>query len=236
MTARRRILITRPQAQAIETAQTLTSKGWTVFIEPMLTIIPEDFPAFDPQSYQAVVFTSMNGVAAFARRYPPCALPVYTVGAATGEAARAHGFTDVTSAGGTVETLNALLSGLSWPSDKPLLHLSGAVIAGEVTAGRLQVARQVVYTAHAANALTEDCLRILNGEGFEAVLFFSPRTASAFTKLLLEKGRKTAVSSTKALCIADSVVKSLGDLPWQDIQVAASPDADSLLALLDAPA
>ena len=59
----------------------------------------------------SLVFTSANGVAAFAALTPDRALPVFTVGDATAEAARAAGFAAVRSAGGDIGMLAALLRG-----------------------------------------------------------------------------------------------------------------------------
>jgi uroporphyrinogen-III synthase len=159
-------------------------------------------------------------------------LPVYAVGDATAEAVRAAGFGEVIEAAGTLDELNALLAGAGLSPGRKLLHVCGAHVAGAAQAV-VPVDRLVVYEARAVERLSSECMEILDGEGFAAALFFSPRTALIFTELLKRAERTAAIKSTKALCLADSVLKSLQDLPWRDVRVAASPDQAAMLALLD---
>ncbi|MDM8352398.1 uroporphyrinogen-III synthase, partial [Brevundimonas diminuta] len=98
MTPIRRVWVTRAEPGAARTADRLTALGFTPITAPLLTLEPlpgalDAVPA--PAAVAALALTSPNGVEAFAplisrfRRHP-----VFAVGDATAEAARAAGFAD----------------------------------------------------------------------------------------------------------------------------------------------
>lgn len=227
------ILITRPRAEAETLAAEVTVRGFVPLIEPLLEIVLLDAALPDLQEYAALVFTSANGVRAFAETSQDRALPVFAVGAATADAARQAGFHTVREAGGTAERLNDLLAAQSWPPDAKLLHISGADVARDLSVPGLTVERLALYKAEQAAALSPECLETIDKSELAAALFYSPRTAETFVSLCGRAGRVERVSTIKALCLSDSVVKCLRDLPWQDVQAAKSPDNTGILALLD---
>jgi uroporphyrinogen-III synthase len=94
----RRIVVTRPEAQAKPLAEALARLGAAVTIVPLVAIEPvEDRGALDaaleaPDAYDWIVFTSANGVAAVGERLGMLGeVRVGAVGPATAEAVRALG-------------------------------------------------------------------------------------------------------------------------------------------------
>src|SRR5690606_20329328 len=96
-------------------------------IEP----IPAAIPDFD-----ALAFTSANGVREFARLSSRRDAPVFCVGARTAEEARNIGFTNVASADGDVEALGGLIED-QLPKSSRLLHAGNEEARGDLT-GRLK--------------------------------------------------------------------------------------------------
>src|SRR5262245_25052803 len=95
------LLLTRPEPDAQQTAGLLRARGHDVMIAPLLSI--ETIPAVDlgPGPYAALLMTSANAARAIAshpQRSDLVALPVFTVGRKTADAAAGAGFTDVRSA------------------------------------------------------------------------------------------------------------------------------------------
>ena len=89
--------------------------------------------------YGAVVMTSANAARAIARhpqRDQLTALPAFTVGRHTAEAARAAGFGDVRSADGDKNDLVALLRDRLGGGRMPLLYLAGEDRAGDLAGMR----------------------------------------------------------------------------------------------------
>jgi uroporphyrinogen III methyltransferase/synthase len=95
----RRIVVTRPREQATELAERLERLGAVVSVVPLIEIGPTEDPRAldaaldDPGSYDWIVFTSANGVAAVAERLWVSleGLRVAAVGPATAAAVRALG-------------------------------------------------------------------------------------------------------------------------------------------------
>src|SRR5690606_27102392 len=96
-----RILITRPEAEAASLVARLRERGMEADAAPMLAIVPQLPDAKDLQTalagVTALLFTSANGVRAFAAASSRRDFTVYAVGEASAQAAMEAGFTDVTA-------------------------------------------------------------------------------------------------------------------------------------------
>jgi uroporphyrinogen-III synthase len=232
-----RILITRPIDDARPLADALQERGIEVLIEPLLEIRHLEDAEIDLQGVQALLFTSANGVRAFAASCPRRDLKAFTVGDGSAEAARQAGFREVESAKGDVEALAALVVDRLKAEDGILFHAAGTVTAGDLKA-RLeglgyQVRRAQLYEAKIAGALSPETLMNLNLGGIDVVLLFSPRTASTFADLWRAAGAP-ALARIQALCLSAAVAREVGNLGWAGVEIADRPDLQSMLALVDA--
>jgi uroporphyrinogen-III synthase len=232
-----RILITRPIEDARPLADALEERGIEVLIEPLLEIRHLDDAQIDLDGVQALLFTSANGVRAFAALSPRRELKVFTVGDGSAEAARQAGFPAVESAKGDVEALAALVVDRLKAEDGVLFHAAGTVTAGDLKA-RLeglgyQVRRAQLYEAKIATALSTETRANLTLGGIDAVLLFSPRTAATFADLWREAG-SPSLARIQALCLSAAVAREIGSLGWAGVEIADRPDLPSMLALVDA--
>src|SRR6202000_2067728 len=132
-------LITRPLEDAKPLADLLSARGVDCIVEPLLEIVPHDDAEIDLDGVQALLFTSANGVRAFAAHSPRRDLKVLTVGEGSAEAARAAGFNDVTAAGGDVDALAALAKLKLDPKSGALFHGAASALAGDLQ-GKLEEA------------------------------------------------------------------------------------------------
>jgi len=232
-----RALITRPQEDAADLAAALSDRGIEPLIEPLLQITPVAGASIDLDGVQAVLFTSANGVRAFAAVSPRRDLPAYTVGDGSAAAAKLAGFTRIESAGGDVNALASLVCDRLKPEDGAVFHAAGSVTAGDL-AGRLEeagftVRRVALYAAAAATALSPETRMNLTLGGIDMVLLFSPRTATTFAQLWRQAGAPS-LEGVCAICLSAAVAREVGDLSWRDVFIAERPDLPSLLALVDA--
>jgi uroporphyrinogen-III synthase len=85
-----RVLVTRPQPDALETANMLIARGHQPIVAPLVRVNYHDGPEIDLSGVQAILATSANGVRALSRRLARRDLPVFAVGPKT-----AHTATDV---------------------------------------------------------------------------------------------------------------------------------------------
>jgi uroporphyrinogen-III synthase len=232
-----RILITRPIEDARPLADALEARGVEVLIEPLLEIRHLEDAEIDLEGVQALLFTSANGVRAFAALSPRREIKVFTVGDGSADAARQAGFPHVESAKGDVEALAALVVDRLKAADGVLFHAAGTVTAGDLKA-RLeglgyQVRRAQLYEAKIATALSTETRANLTLGGIDAVLLFSPRTAATFAELWREAG-SSSLARIQALCLSAAVAREIGDLGWAEVEIADRPDLPSMLALVDA--
>ncbi|HZK88870.1 MAG TPA: uroporphyrinogen-III synthase [Stellaceae bacterium] len=232
-----RALVTRPRLQAETFAAELARRGVEPVVEPLIEIA--DCLAALPQfaGVQAILCTSVNGVRALARATGDRQAPVFAVGDATARAARTAGFERVESAGGDVGDLARLVCGRLRPGGGRLLHVAGSAVAGDL-AGRLgasgfAVERAVLYQAHAVAALTPATARLIERGEIDLALFFSPRTAAVFARLVVEAAAAPGLAATAALSISRAADAALGDLRFRERAVAGAPTQAALVALVD---
>ena len=235
-----RALITRPEEDAAPLAEALAAKHVEVTVEPLLAIRVIDEAAVDLDGVQALLFTSANGVRAFAARSERRDIGALTVGEASAEAARAAGFTHVESAGGDVGDLVRLAKARLDPAGGPVFHAAGSVVAGDL-AGQLSEAgftlrRVMLYEARPAESLSPETLATLAGHGFDLVLFFSPRTATTFVELLRKADDPRLLAgcaAADALCLSPAVAAAAQAIEWKSVRYAENPDLPSMLRLVD---
>ena len=234
---RPRVLVTRPSADAIPLAGALQRRGFDVLLQPLLRIETPDGPPPDLAGVQALLFTSANGVRAFARRSDVRTLAVYAVGDATAAAARAEGFQSVASAGGDVHDLAALVRERADPAAGRLLHASGSDVAGDLAgtlgASGFAVERVKLYTAHQTERFDPSVRTAMAERAVDAVLFFSPRSAAGFVSLVRAEGLVDSCGGIAAFCLSDAVAEAASPLPWRSVAVAPEPTQQSLLATLE---
>lgn len=239
-----KILLTRPRSDSQALAAALARRGFTPIVAPMLEIAP--LAAHSPvplHAFGAFLFTSVNAVQAFAARESYRQAPaVYAVGERTAQAARAHGFQNVVTAGGDSASLLRVITDhrrAAEPSaGRPMLHIRGEDVAVDLTKPLadlgIELRPLVVYRASPAHDLPPEALQALKNADLDAALFFSARAAAIFVELAGRRECRQDLSAVRALCLSSRVVKSLDMVSWREILVARSPDRESLFALLDA--
>jgi len=218
------ILLTRPQAQAERFAAELhdrTGGEVEVLIAPLLRIEPLDLPPLPPDA--ALVFTSENGVRAYADAGAAAGQFAYCVGDRTRQAARDVGLQAV-SAGGAANDLIALIR--SHPPTGPLVHLHGRHVRGEL----VELLRQhgIVISGHAVYDQVALPLAaaargaLLSGQEVSVPLF-SPRSAKLFAKALPDG------SICRPVCISTATRAALPAPIANRASVAEAPTGAAML-------
>ena len=230
-------LVTRPHSEAKALAAQLAERGIEAVIEPMIEIVARADVALDLAGVQAVLLTSANGARALARASSERGVAVFAVGDATAQAARDAGFRQVASAGGDVVDLARLAAQRLRPTEGKLLHVAGSEVAGDLAgalgAAGFAVERAVLYEARAAAALSPETVRLIDDEKIDLALFFSPRSAAIFARLVDAAGVAAGLAATTAASISAAADAALGGLPFRARLVAAAPTQAALLASID---
>lgn len=231
-----RLLLTRPEAESQALRDRLQAMGHAVDAAPMLAIRQKHDVALDLADVRALLFTSANGVRAFADATPRRDFIVYAVGPASALAANAAGFSQVEAAGGDVDLLAGLVRSRHSRAAGALLHAAGSARAGDLQAMLQQdgydVRRVVLYDAETAIQLPPAVAARFAAKGYDGVLFFSPRTAVTFVNLVQAAGLAGGAAVATAWCLSDNVAREASVLPWAMVKVAQSPSEADLVALL----
>ena len=232
-----RWLITRPTADAAETAKAVEALGHQAVIAPLIDIDMDQAGAIDLDGVQAILFTSANGVRAFERCSDVRDLPAFTVGDASARTARAAGFAHVSSASGAVDDLARLVANRLAPAEGALLHVAGSHVAGDLggalAGAGFDVRRVCVYRSRPTAMLPQEAVDALAGDHLTGVLFFSPRTAGVFARLVDEAGLTERLRHLVALCLSPAVARRLSGAGWKACRTAIHPTLPDMLALLD---
>ncbi|MZR29669.1 uroporphyrinogen-III synthase [Sneathiella litorea] len=233
-----KILITRPEPDGSRLARILKKMGHETRLAPMMHIETFRGKQVDITGAQALLVTSANGARALGPALKSRDIKVLAVGAATAEAVRHEGFTDVAAADGDVNSLAAKVIADCQPENGRLIHVAGSEVAGDLS-GMLsekgfQCERIVLYEALPVTSLDAKIVREIKSGDLPVVLFYSPRTAAIFVDLVTAAGLAQHMKNITAYCLSQAVARKLETLSFAGIHVAATPDQENLLALLAA--
>lgn len=226
------IWITRPQPGAGRTAEALTRDGYAPFALPLTEIRACD-PADGSITADAIAATSANAI-----RHAPEALvatlrdrPVYAVGDATAEAARARRFLSVASAGGAVDDLVAVIAARTDPGES-VLYLCGRErtgdLEGKLAARGLSCHPVEVYFTNIVSYTTDYLADAMKRHNPRGVLFHSASAAREFARTtlpLLQQRTELPWFFTMSGRVADALPGTLRDRAI----VAAAPTEAALL-------
>ncbi len=239
--AGKRVLVTRPRAQAVELCSKLTALGATPIVFPTIEIAPlDDYTALDGAirqlaQYQWIIFTSVNGVKAFWDRLDavgagiPPMTRVAAIGPATASALQAH---DVTVTLVPDEYVaEAIIESIGGVQGQRIL-LPRADIAREVLAVELQKRGAIVdeIAAYRTLPVQPDPNGLLELQrGVDVITFTSSSTVQNFVALV---GRDSIPPQALVACIGPITANTARELGLRvDVQ-ATDYTTDGLVAAL----
>ena len=228
-----RVWVTRASPGAEATASRLTALGHAPLIAPLLAVRPIAGARLDFNRVGAIAFTSANAVKALAAKYPQGgrALPVFAVGEATADAARAAGFADAVSADGDVAALAELIidrkAGIAGAVLHPSALKPAGDLAGALAAAGLETRTTPIYDTVEASTLPQRAVEALAGDSVDAVLLHSPRAASVLARLL-----PGSAQDITAYALSEACAAPVREIDFKRILTAPEPAESALLALL----
>ncbi|MCA3254509.1 MAG: uroporphyrinogen-III synthase [Alphaproteobacteria bacterium] len=218
-----RVLVTRPQPLADETAAALRAAGHEALVAPLMETVAVAWtpPAAPPDallmtSPQAALLGG-DGLRALA------GAPLYTVGERTAAAARAAGLSVVHTG---AQDGAAALAAAAADGRRMLLHLAGEDRTDLPVPDGLRVDIATLYAARLA-PLTEAATDALAAGTIDWVLLFSSRSAAHFSALHDAGGWPRARLGIAAL---SAKVLAAAGAGWRVGVAAAAPDTAALLA------
>lgn len=230
------VLITRPQPEAADLAEKLMQFGYPSVVDPMLHIYFFPLSPMDFETTQAIIFTSVNGVRGAASASINKSIPTYVVGTATAQIARDVGFVNVHATSGGALELCQELQKTTDPHKGSVVHFSGRHTAINLiqvlNETGFTAKRHIVYEAKPANNFKQETIKAINNKKIHHVLFFSPRTAQIFVRLLKEESLTKTCETMTAICFSQNIADALQGTFWKNLLAADSPNMEHLLPLL----
>jgi len=229
-----RLLLTRPQHDGERTAARLRARGHDVTLAPLLRIDAVDVE-LPREPLSAVVMTSANAARAIARhprRETLTALPAFTVGRHTAEAARAAGFREVECADGDTDDLAALLRARFTEHSAPLLYLAGEDRAGDLATSGVPLATAVVYRAVKVERFAPAVAAALAQGALDGVLHFSRRSAQAYLDCAARARILERALAPLQFCLSRQVAQPLTAAGAAAIRLAPQPNEAAMIDLV----
>jgi uroporphyrinogen-III synthase len=238
-----RLLITRPEPDALSLKAAFEEQGHEPVVAPLLSVSFVAGDALELAGVQALIATSRNALRAL-KSHPVLGtarrLPLFAVGRATAAEARSLGFAVVMTGAGTAQELVTHIVAVCDPAAGLLLQLAGDAqavdLAGELEAQGFRVVRHIVYRVRAAQALSADVVEQLATGNIDGVILMSPRTAAIYAQLMRKHGLASAARALVHFCVSHAAAARLADLGAVRIEVAERPRLEEVLALIDAAA
>ncbi|WP_174300753.1 uroporphyrinogen-III synthase, partial [Caulobacter sp. S45] len=211
----------------------LQALGRSPLVASLLEVRPLPPPSDLPSGVVALAFTSANAVLAFARHTPQRDWPVFAVGEATAEGARAAGFRKVSSADGDVASLARRIAAA--PPDGCVLHPCAEEAAGDLTGALIPAGVRVeslpLYQTCPVERLPTCACAALERGVIEAALLHSPKGARTLAALWAAAGQPD-LACVRLLGLSAACLIPLAHLPFRHADAAAEPNEASLLELL----
>ncbi len=231
-----RMLVTRPQPDASETAARLAALDIESAICPLLTHKTLGTSLPERRGFAALALTSGNALRALEERGALdqyLDLPVYTVGNRTAERARDKGFSQVISAGGSFADLVELLarSSLSGPVFYPAGREQSGDLARSLAPFGVMVIVTPVYDMLPLDALPGQIVGELEDGSIDAVLLYSRRTAEIFGDVARRQLSRMARLELGILCLSENVAEPLVSAHFVRTGLADYPSEEAMMAL-----
>lgn len=227
------IIVTRADPGASETLQRLDALGYAALPAPTLFLAAKpDTPLPAPHASSGLVFTSANGVRAFAERRDDRRLPAWCVGPATADAAMRAGFLTIHESAGNAVDLAHFIAAQSVPKAQPLLHVANAAAAGnlkrELAALGFGVEFAPLYEMRPATELPQAVLDLIDDRSPAIMLVHSAKGASAFADLL----QHTSPKRWGLVAISEQASAPLVHIAADRTFIAETPNEDGMFRAL----
>ena len=239
------ILTVRPEPDCEIDVEALARRGVPAIAAPLMTPVYEndvflDDPRLaDGASHGGVIVTSRHAVTGLLRASGGVVddgwrdLPVFAVGRATGRAAAAAGFRDVTIGSGGGAGLVPLITARAGEFTAPLLWPAARDRSFDMTAaldGITPVRMAQLYRMEPVPAFADSARSALSDGGVLAVILMSARSAGLFCDRLAAAGLEDMRAGIAVIAGSRAIADAAGT-GWREVYVAKRLTRARLLAI-----
>ena len=233
-----KVLITRANPAASQTAKNLEKSGHEAILVPLFEIIDTENPIPDLE-YDGYIFTSKNAIEVLKTRgWKPASsnAKAFCVGKNTEQAANQLGFTNtLTASGGGAEL--AKLIGLMDLKEKRLLYCSTPDRSFEMndalTPAGISVDTVDLYQAMPVNPEVQSFQDAVKAVKNGYVFAYSALSAQHLAQTLETINLTGILNDCTLVGISKPAVKPLEHIEWKGILVAKKPDEAQMISLIN---
>jgi uroporphyrinogen-III synthase len=235
-----RLLVTRPEPDAMKLAGRLEQDGHDAIVEPLMRLSFEDADPIDLEGASALIATSRNALRAL-RASPALAearhIPIFVVGKATAAEARQMGFERILVGPGRAADLVPAIAATQDSTDGLLVHLAGEALAFDIKSELellgFRILQPTVYRMEAAEAFTMSTLDAFADGDVEGVILMSLQTARIYARLVAQHRLAYSMPKIVHFCMSTAIASGLVPLGQVRITIPDRPTLDSLLAEIE---
>ncbi|SNY90568.1 uroporphyrinogen-III synthase [Cohaesibacter sp. ES.047] len=233
-TLKKRILVTRPEADQAQTVSALGTIGLEAVSAPVMDI--ESLPFVLPdEPWQAVIVTSRNALRMLSaeeiNEIKACRL--CCVGAKTADLARSLGFLRIDQPAPHVADLGERLKSSLEVGGGPVLYPAGHYRSGSLAEDLeeldLRVCLIEIYRMVARSGLPDKAIAAIKAGDLAGILVYSTRSAEILARLLEADGLRDKLGRVPFFCLSESVAARLQGSGFVT-HVSEMPNEAALLA------
>ena len=218
------ILITRPLIDAEDLMGKFFSLGHKIIHLPTLKILPLAMDSINPNDFDAFIFTSANAIRNLKLNTSNKNLHCFCVGSLTEKIARQAGFSNTSSAGGTVNALKNLIM-ISDKIDKSskLAYFCGDHTSydldSELKKEGLKVKKIINYYSELIQDLNNENKRLIELYPPNLIYIYSSRSAESFGAIVKKYSLGPLMTKSTVMCISKKVAAILKSQEWKKIEI-----------------
>ena len=218
------ILITRPLIDAEDLMGKFFAYGHKIIHLPTLKIFAIETELLNPDNFDAFVFTSANAVRNLKLTHANKDLHCFCVGSITEKIARLSGFTNTSSAGGTVNALkNLIMISDKINKNSNLAYFCGDNVSydidSELIKEGLKIKKIINYASETIIDLNDENKKLIEDYPPDLIYIYSARSAESFINIVKNYGLNPLVTQSTVMCRSAKVANIFKSQSWKKIEI-----------------
>ena len=230
-----KVLITRAQPAASQTAKALAKQGHEAVLLPLFEVIDTGNPIPKSQ-YEGIIFTSKNAVEILEKRgwnLEEPNTPAFCVGEKTQEAAQKLGFKTTYKANGGGAALVKVMSELKLDGSK-MLYLSTPDKSFDMQTAlkphNIEVETIDIYQAKPVTPKNAQIIDAIVAVKDASIFIYSALSSKQLAKTLKSESLESLLSNCTLIGISDVAIKPLEHIDWKRVLIAQNPSEEAMIA------
>ena len=218
------ILITRPLIDAEDLMGKFFSLGHKIIHLPTLKILPLAMDSINSNDFDAFIFTSANAIRNLKLNTSNKNLHCFCVGSLTEKIVRQAGFSNTSSAGGTVNALkNLIMISEKINKNSKLAYFCGDNISydldTELNKEGIKVKKIINYSSELIEDLNNENKKLIELYPPDRIFIYSSRSAQSFVAIVKNYSLGPLMTQSTVMCISEKVASIFKSQGWKKIEI-----------------